>query len=203
MSFELYTQRTFSDFIYASCLEKFGIVESMRHKAQRIQMATQLRKLKVEKKALLSRWKRSADVERVGLSVLWKEVKRRINIRCKAEKARQTRARQEFFRDPYRYGISLLELPRSGTLTTSQAELEAYLTKTYTDALRNRPLPERTEISEALRPACPFSIAAPSIEEVRRIKKKRQETAPRPALMEFHICYVKDVQQPSYCFRPL
>ena len=51
-------------------------------------------------------------------------------------------ARQEFFRDPYRYARSLLEPPKSGTLTISQAELEACLTKTYTDAFRNSPLSE-------------------------------------------------------------
>ena len=129
-------------------------------------------------------------MERVGLSVLWKEIKRRINIFRKAEKARQKtyerrRAGQEFFRDPYRYGRSLLEPPKSRTLTVSQAKLEACLTKTYADALRNRPLPERTGISEAPLPACTFSVAALSIEEVRRILKK-QETAPHPAPTEFH-----------------
>ena len=124
---------------------------------------------------------------KVGLSVLWKEVKRKINILRKAEKARQKtyerrRARQEFFRDPYRYGRSLLEPPQSGTLTVSQAKLEACLTRTYTDALRNSPLAERAGISEAPLPTSPFSTAAPSIEEVRRIlkKKARNRSAPGP-----------------------
>ena len=129
------TMKTFSDFIYASCLEKFGNVESRRPtKPKESRRQLELRKLKIEKKALCSQWKRPGEVERVGLSILWKEVKRRINILRKAEKARQKtyerrRARQEFFRDPYRYGRSLLEPPKSGTITVGQAELEACLTK--------------------------------------------------------------------------
>ena len=52
------TMKTFSDFIYASCLEKFGSVESRcptKPKESRRQL--ELRKLKIEKKALRSQWK--------------------------------------------------------------------------------------------------------------------------------------------------
>ena len=75
------------------------------HKVQRIQTATRAEKVEGWKKTFRSRWKRSEEVERVGLSILWKEVKRGINILRKSEKARQKscerrRAKQEFFRGP-------------------------------------------------------------------------------------------------------
>lgn len=133
-------------------------------------------------------------------SYLWAKTckygKKWIALSSKAEKAWQKtyeirQARQDFFRDLYQYGRSLLDHPKSGTLTTSQAELEECLTKTNSSTLQNRLLLERTEISEA--PLQYIQCSSP----VRKIE--RQETALHPASKEFHTCYTKVVKEPSNC----
>ena len=77
--------------------------------------------LKGEKKALRRRWKSSKEEEKVGLSVLWEELKESVKNYSHAEGIRQKnyerrKARRRFFIDPYRYGKALLDPPKSGEL---------------------------------------------------------------------------------------
>ena len=86
-----------------------------------------------------------------------------------------------FFSDPYRYGRSLLDPPKSGELSVEQDKLEDHLLKTYSDALRHEFLQERVDIPAVPLPTSPFCLASPSLEEVRGVvRKARNRSAPGP-----------------------
>ena len=88
---------------------------------------------------------------------------------------------RSFFSDPYRYGRSLLDPPKSGELSVEQDKLEEHLFKTYSDALRHESLQERVDIPAVPLPTSPFCLASPSLEEVRGVvRKARNRSAPGP-----------------------
>ena len=88
---------------------------------------------------------------------------------------------RSFFSDPYRYGRSLLDPPKSGELSVEQDKLEEHLLKTYSDALRHESLQERVDIPAVPLPTSPFCLASPSLEEVRGVvRKARNRSAPGP-----------------------
>ena len=189
--------KTFSDFIYASCLENFGSVES-RHptKPKESRWQLELSKFKIEKKALRNQWKRSGEVERVGLSVLWKEVKRRINILHKAEKAYERR--QEFFRD-------------MGGLCSNPQGRNSNRWSSRVRGLTHQDIHWRSPQQSSSRESWDFwgTSAYVSIQHSspfdwggQKNCKKKQGTAPHPAPTESHICCIKDVQEPSNCSIP-
>ena len=88
---------------------------------------------------------------------------------------------RSFFSDPYRYGRSLLDPPKSGELSVEQDKLEEHLLKTYSDALRHESLQERVDIPAVPLPTSPFCLVSPSLEEVRGVvRKARNRSAPGP-----------------------
>ena len=179
--------KSFSDFIYNKCIERFGVVPVKRPQEKKdSRRQRELGRLKGEKKALRRRWKVTKEDEREGLSVLWEDVKRRVRDLRRAERGRQRkyerrRAMRSFFSDPYRYGRSLLDPPKSGELSVEQDKLEEHLLKTYSDALRHESLQERVDIPAVPLPTSPFCLASPSLEEVRGVvRKARNRSAPGP-----------------------
>ena len=179
--------KSFSDFIYNKCIERFGVVPVKRPQEKKdSRRQRELGRLKGEKKALRRRWKVAKEDEREGLSVLWEDVKRRARDLRRAERGRQRkyerrRAMRSFFSDPYRYGRSLLDPPKSGELSVEQDKLEEHLLKTYSDALRHESLQERVDIPAVPLPTSPFCLASPSLEEVRGVvRKARNRSAPGP-----------------------
>ena len=179
--------KSFSDFIYNKCIERFGVVPVKRPQEKKdSRRQRELGRLKGEKKALRRRWKVAKEDEREGLSVLWEDVKRRVTDLRRAERGRQRkyerrRAMRSFFSDPYRYGRSLLDPPKSGELSVEQDKLEEHLLKTYSDALRHESLQERVDIPAVPLPTSPFCLASPSLEEVRGVvRKARNRSAPGP-----------------------
>ena len=179
--------KSFSDFIYNKCIERFGVVPVKRPQEKKdSRRQRELGRLKGEKKALRRRWKVAKEDEREGLSVLWEDVKRRVRDLRRAERGRQRkyerrRAMRSFFSDPYRYGRSLLDPPKSGELSVEQDKLEEHLLKTYSDALRHESLQERVDIPAVPLPTSPFCLASPSLEEVRGVvRKARNRSAPGP-----------------------
>ena len=179
--------KSFSDFIYNKCIERFGVVPVKRPQEKKdSRRQRELGRLKGEKKALRRRWKVAKEDEREGLSVLWEDVKRRVRDLRRAERGRQRkyerrRAMRSFFSDPYRYGRSLLDPPKSGELSVEQDKLEEHLLKTYSDALRHESLQERVDIPAVPLPTSPFCLASPSLEEVRGVvRRARNRSAPGP-----------------------
>ena len=96
---------------------------------------------------------------------------------------------RSFFSDPYRYGRSLLDPPKSGELSVEQDKLEEHLLKTYSDALRHESLQERVDIPAVPLPISPFCLASPSLEEVRGVvRKARNRSAPGPNGVPYLLC---------------
>ena len=88
---------------------------------------------------------------------------------------------RSFFSDPYRYGRSLLDPPKSGELSVEQDKLEEHLLITYSDALRHESLQEKVDIPAVPLPTSPFRLASPSLDEVRGVvRKARNRSAPGP-----------------------
>ena len=90
------------------------------------------------------------------------------------------KAHRRFFSDPYRYGKALLDPPKSGELKMDRGELEEHLTNTYSDYLRHIPLQVRRDIPVVSLLASMFSLASPSLEEVRRVIRKARNRRQGP-----------------------
>ena len=179
------SMKSFTDCIYGKCLERYGLVAE-KLKPQKSRRQRELEWLKGEKKALRRRWKSAKGEEKVGLSVLWEELKERVRNLRRAEGIIQKnyerrKAHRRFFSDPYRYGKALLDPPKSGELKVDRGELEEHLINTYSDDLRHIPLQVRRDIPVVPLPASVFSLASPSLKEVRLvIRKARNRSAPGP-----------------------
>ena len=103
------SMKSFTDCIYGKCLERYGLVAEKRSvKPQKSRRQRELELLKGEKKALRRRWKSAKEEEKVGLSVLWEELKERVRNLRRAEGIRQNyerrKAHRRFFSDPYGMG---------------------------------------------------------------------------------------------------
>ena len=177
------SMKSFTDCIYGKCLERYGLVAEKLQKSRR---QHELELLKGEKKVLRHRWKSAKEEEKVGLSVLWEELKERVRNLRRAESIRQKnyerrKAHRRFFSDLYRYGKALLDPPKSGELKVNMGELEEHLTNTYSDDFHHIPRQVRWDIPVVPLPVSVFSLASPSLEEVRRvIRKARNRSAPGP-----------------------
>ena len=161
---------------------RFGVVSVKRPQEKKnSRRQRELGRLKGEKKALRRRWKVAKEDEREGLSVLWEDVKRRVRDLRRAERGRQRKyeRRRAIFSDPYRYGRSLLDPPKSGELSVEQDKLEDHLLKTYSDALRHESLQERVDIPAVPLPTSPFCLASPSLEEVRSCEESEKPFSAR------------------------
>ena len=80
------------------------------------------------------------------------------DIRQKNYERRKSHRR--FFNDPYRYGKTLLDSPKSGELRVDTGELEEHLTNTYSDDLHRIPLQTRRNIPMMPLPTIIFSLAS-------------------------------------------
>ena len=117
-----------------------SLLKNVKPKKSRRQR--ELEWLKGEKKALRRRLKSAKEEEKVGLSVLWEELKESVRNLRRAEGIRQKnyerrKAHRRFFSDPYRYGKVLFDPPKSGELKVDRGELEEQFTNTYSDDLRH------------------------------------------------------------------
>ena len=175
-----------SEFIYQTSLVKFGPRQTkLPSEPKSSRRQRELAILRKEKKVLRRHWKEADESEKDGLAELWSDVKRRARDLRRAENARikyeRRRARQNFFKDPYRFGKSLLDTPKSGVLKVDQSELEEHLSRTYRDDLRSVPLGERQDIPMVPLTTNSFNLAVPSYEEVKSvIRKARNRSAPGP-----------------------
>ena len=110
------------------------------------------------------------------------------------------KAHRRFFSDPYRYGKALLDPPKSGELKMDRGELEEHLTNTYSDYLRHIPLQVRRDIPVVSLPASMFSLASPSLEEVRRVIRKARNRRQGP--IEFRTFCIRDARKCCICCTP-
>ena len=179
---------TFTDTIYKHCETKFGTRERKTaaptsHKSRR---QKKMEDVRIRKNNVRKQFRRAEEAQRAGLKALWQKLKEEHAALRRAEGARkrrhaQQRARKDFFSNPFRFAKGLFEPPRSGTLSASKKELEAHLTKTYTDASREEPLPDFPSLIWPARPGVRFSTRVLSAAEIARfIQRARSKSSPGP-----------------------
>lgn len=85
-----------------------------------------------ERRLLQKAWRKAEGEEKEGLQSLWRQLRGRLAQLRQAEWIRKhssckEKARASFFRDPFKYARGLLEEKKSGTLQTSEQELEEHI----------------------------------------------------------------------------
>eukprot|EP00745_Piridium_sociabile_P006709 TRINITY_DN14328_c0_g1_i1.p3 TRINITY_DN14328_c0_g1~~TRINITY_DN14328_c0_g1_i1.p3 ORF type:complete len:116 (+),score=27.67 TRINITY_DN14328_c0_g1_i1:233-580(+) len=101
--------------------------------------------IRKRKRNLKKQMKAASELEKQGLEKLWKDLKAKHSALSKAESARKRRSKKKktqdcFFRDPFQLARTLLEQPKSGTITVDKVSLEQHLRKTYSDPQSEAPL---------------------------------------------------------------
>lgn len=177
----------FGDIVYLHCRKEFGVKEEGRRtipqKSRRQQKIATIRK---QKNHVRKQFRQAVGVEKDGLRQIWQHLKTQHNALCKAErlcrKKRQTRkARESFFREPFKFAKELFEQPRSGTLTISKESLEEHLRKSYSDTKKDAPLGDIAGLVWPSQPGVKFNVSPPTIQEVNQVvQKARCKSAPGP-----------------------
>ncbi|KAI8485265.1 hypothetical protein Bbelb_370120 [Branchiostoma belcheri] len=178
------------EMVYNFCSEKFGTLavgerqpssnnrfgRREREILQLVRRRRQLRKL----------WRKASPEEKVGLQVLWEEVRTRLKSLRRAERLRKKRKRKQkqraaFFKNSYKFARGLLEEKKGGSLSVGREELEAHLEETYTDPERHKPLGPPGYIPRPAQPSVPMDISPPKWSEITTaIRRARASAAPGP-----------------------
>ncbi len=141
-----------SNTIYSYGAERFGCKESRTRPeggglSRRQQAIHNIRK---ELREVTNQWKEANKngnlVEMEGLDELRGELRSKLKSLRRAERVKRKRKererkRKKFFQNPFQFTKELFDKARSGTLSVSQDELEDHLRRTYSDPIRNDPLP--------------------------------------------------------------
>ena len=179
-----------TDTIYNKCLEMFGSKEKVLmdrgEKTHISRRQREIARLKKEKKRLRQQWRRAPDNEKPGLSALRHDLRQRLSALLRAERLRvkkreQRKARFQFVRDPFRYGKSLLDPPKSGTLQVSKEQLDHHFRAAFIDPLGDKELAERSDLPEIPLPKVAFNEGVISIFDISQfLRKTRNRSAPGP-----------------------
>ena len=166
------------------CLEKLG-KEVKRKKSNGLKQPNrrQVKKgqLRVRQRQLKRQLKDAPQQEKIGIQELLDDIKQNIFVLSRSENHRKRRkkkrkTRESFYRNPYAFPKKLVTAAKSGRLDIPQGELEDHIRKTYSDPLREVPLPlmdgipplEEPETpgqvgSGCMRPASLFTKRAPAV----------------------------------------
>ena len=140
--------------------------------------------VKREKKRLRTLWLRADEEEKIGLKVLYEEIKKKhrelLRRKRNADRKRERkRCRKGFTSNPYQFGKGLFDENKSGKLTCSKEDLEKHLKETYTDLKRNEELPYINELKKPTSPGVKFNLENIKKKELDDfIKKTRAKSAP-------------------------
>lgn len=102
----------------------------------------EIKRLIRERRQLRKQWKKASDTEKEGLILLQADIKSRLSTLRRAENLRKLRKKKEhtrtyFYKDPFKFVKDLFTKENSGTLKTSQQDLEDLLKKIYHDTKRH------------------------------------------------------------------
>lgn len=178
----------FGEIVYQFCSKEFGAKETtsknvVPHKSRRQKQIEEIRK---QKNISRRRFKNAVESEKEGLRQVWQHLKTQHNALSRAErlcKKRRTtkKARETFFKDPFKFARELFEKPRSGSLTASKDALQQHLRETYSDERRNLPLDAMSGLVWPSNPGTLFNTNPPTLQEVLdTVKKARCKSAPGP-----------------------
>ena len=178
---------SFCEVAYEVCLEKFG-EEVKRKQGEQIQQPNRRQVKKGQLRASQRQLKRQLQVapdhEKQGLQTLLDDIRQQILVICRAENHRKRRkrkrkTRESFYKNPYAFAKKLFTEAKSGSLDVPQEELEAHLTRTYSDPMQGTPLPAMDGIPQPEEPEFPFKVGGYRLTEVRDfVRKARAGSAP-------------------------
>ena len=121
-----------------------------------------------------------------ALDDLRDERRKRLKALSKAERLRRKRKGrakqlQKFYEDPFAFTKALFNPVKSGELKATRDELQNHLRNTYSDNMRNLPLPPMEALVRPTSPGENFDTHPPRLSEVERfVKKARAGSSPGP-----------------------
>ena len=179
----------FSTIIYETSVKEFGL-KGGKDKNEKVEKSgpsrrqRQLAKLRTQKRKLKKQFKSAPQHEQEGLKALYCEIKRksrdvRRQERRYTRRREGKRVRERFIKDPYGEAKKLFTEPRSGKLNCSKEELDLHVKQTYSDPLRNQPLPELESLKRPASPNVSFNVGPIEKWEVdQSMKKARAKSSP-------------------------
>ena len=177
----------FCEIVHSLCLEKFG-EEVKRKKSDGLKQPNrrQVKKgqLRARQRQLKRQLKDPPQQEKIVIQVLLDDIKQEILVLSRAENHRKRRkkkhkTRESLYRNPYAFAKKLFTAAKSGRLDIPQQELEDHLRKTYSDPLKEVPLPPMDRIPPLEEPETPFRAGGLRLYEAREfIRKTRACSAP-------------------------
>ena len=175
----------FVEVCYKACARRFGVREAEQRREDRcVRKDRRQERFREEKKALRKRYRRASSAERRLLQPLWEDLKKRHAEyrkvwRCRERRKEARRARELFYKDPFRFVRKVLEEAKSGELRVPKEELEAHMTQTYSDHRRDEPVQELEGLVRPNPPEREFDIGELKFWEVQRVvRKARAASAP-------------------------
>ena len=179
----------FSRVVYERGKEMFGVEETPSRTSQqpiRIPNRRQVEKgrLRREQRQLKQQLREASPARREGIEQLLNEVRKQILSLCRAERARKKRwgkrkERMAFLGNPYGFARKLFEEGKSGVLKVEREAVESHLKRTYSDPLREEPLPHMSGLKQPTSPGFPLEMGDIKWSEVDAvIRKARVRSAP-------------------------
>ncbi|XP_063436214.1 uncharacterized protein LOC134717649 [Mytilus trossulus] len=178
---------TLTTLVYNIGKERFGVEERKERSNikqtpnRREQKIKQLRK---ELKDLNRRYKKSNEIEKLGIACITDNVREELRRTRRAEQLKNSnkkkaKNRANFIKNPYNYTKTLLGGERTGHLHCSKEEVEKYLHETHSDKERETHLGYCSRVEEEKQPTIEFETKEPTWKEVCEVvKKARTGSAP-------------------------
>ena len=177
----------FADTIYEVASDEFGCGEGKKKPEKKggpSRRQRDLAQLRKEKRELRKQWKAAKPEEAEGLRVLFEDIKKRSRDLQRIERRHRRRKeskreREQFLKNPYEAAKKLFTEARSGKLKCSKDELDTHVRDTYSDPLKNEPMPEVRGLKRPTAPGIQFNLGLIDEKEVDDfVKKARAKSAP-------------------------
>ena len=143
-----------------------------------------MKQLRKEKAELRKRWIGASQDQKDGLAALYEDLKKKCretqrNIRRNERRKESKRTREQFLKNPYAAAKKLFTESKSGRLKCSKMELDNHIRNTYSDPLRDEPLPPMKGLKHPSSPGVKFQLGRLKEKELDDfVRKSRAKSAP-------------------------
>ncbi|CAC5398522.1 unnamed protein product [Mytilus coruscus] len=126
-----------------------------------------IKQLRKELKDLNRRYKKSNEIEKLGIACITDSVREELRRTRRAEQPKNSKKEKaknsaNFIKNPYNYTKTLLGGDRSGYLHCKKEEVEKYLHETHSDKERETPLGYCPRVEEEEQPTIEFETKEPT-----------------------------------------
>lgn len=180
--------QTMTTMIISFATERFGSMEKhgATNQYSKNRRAEKIAQLRQELRLLKRQFKGATEDIKPGLAELRGILRKKLLTLRRAEWHRRrakerAKRRAGFLANPFGFTKKLLGQKRSGHLTCSKEEINAYLHDTYSDAAREEDLGECRHLINPPAPTTDFNTKVPSWKEIQTVvKAARTSSAPGP-----------------------